>query len=173
MAQTQVRGTQVLNQSIGRDDVVTAVSGQAVVAKIVQGVGISLSSTGADSGTGDVTVRQILGSVYLGGSRSISVAPSPAAYTPVPDYLDFVAPWTMTGTVRADIWTRNAGVTVTAQLYNVTDATVTGTSSGVTQVTATEVTFAVSLVAGKRYRLRILASAAGEGVFGIGKFEGA
>jgi len=56
MAQTQVRGSQVLNNTIQRQDLDTSTVGQALVTKLVQGAGITLSSTGADSGTGDVTV---------------------------------------------------------------------------------------------------------------------
>jgi hypothetical protein len=59
MAQTLIRGTQVLDGSIQRPDLDTTTAGKAVIAKIVQGSGISLSSTGADSGTGDVTVSGV------------------------------------------------------------------------------------------------------------------
>src|SRR5258705_3497356 len=53
---TTIRGKQVLDGSIQRPDLDITTAGQAVVAKLVQGSGITLSSTGADSGTGDVTV---------------------------------------------------------------------------------------------------------------------
>jgi len=56
MAITQVRGTQVLDGSVQRTDLDVTTAGQAVIRKIVQGAGITISSTGADSGTGDVTV---------------------------------------------------------------------------------------------------------------------
>jgi hypothetical protein len=56
MAATTVRGAQVRDQAIQRVDIDTATPGQALVAKVVQGAGIQLSSTGGDSGTGDVTV---------------------------------------------------------------------------------------------------------------------
>jgi hypothetical protein len=56
MAVTAVRGGQVQDGSIQRVDLDVSTVGQAVVAKLVQGVGITLSSTGADSGTGDVTI---------------------------------------------------------------------------------------------------------------------
>jgi hypothetical protein len=59
MPQTVIRGTQVLDGSIQRADLDVSTAGKAVVAKIVQGTGISLSSTGADSGTGDVTVSGV------------------------------------------------------------------------------------------------------------------
>jgi hypothetical protein len=56
MAITTIRGKQVLDASIQRADLDTVTVGQAVVAKLIQGTNVSLSSTGADAGTGDVTV---------------------------------------------------------------------------------------------------------------------
>jgi len=56
MPPTVIRGAQVLDGTIQRADLDTSTVGQAIVAKLVQGAGITLSSTGADSGTGDVTV---------------------------------------------------------------------------------------------------------------------
>jgi hypothetical protein len=56
MATTNIRGAQILNNTVQRQDLDTSTVGQAVITKIVQGIGVSLSSTGADSGTGDVTV---------------------------------------------------------------------------------------------------------------------
>jgi hypothetical protein len=56
MPATTIRGTQVLDGSIQRADIDVSTVGQAVTRKIIQGTGITLSSTGADSGTGDVTV---------------------------------------------------------------------------------------------------------------------
>jgi hypothetical protein len=56
MSITTIRGQQVLNGTIARADLNTSTVGQAVVAKLVQGSNITLSSTGADAGTGDVTI---------------------------------------------------------------------------------------------------------------------
>jgi hypothetical protein len=56
MASTVIRGAQIKDSTVQRHDLDTSTVGQAVVTKIVQGSGITLSSTGADSGTGDVTV---------------------------------------------------------------------------------------------------------------------
>lgn len=57
MAKTEVRGGQVKDTSIQRSDLDTVTAGLAVVAKIIQGSGVTLSSTGADAGTGDVTIN--------------------------------------------------------------------------------------------------------------------
>jgi hypothetical protein len=56
MGKTFVRSTNIEDGGVKRADLNTATSGDAVTTKIVQGTGISLSSSGADSGTGDVTV---------------------------------------------------------------------------------------------------------------------
>ena len=56
MPPTTIRGQQVLNGTIQRADLDVSTIGQAVVAKILQGTNVTLSSTGGDSGTGDVTI---------------------------------------------------------------------------------------------------------------------
>src|SRR5262245_2236103 len=56
MPPTNIRGGQVLDGSVQRTDLDVSTVGQSVVRKIVQGAGVTLTSTGADSGTGDVTV---------------------------------------------------------------------------------------------------------------------
>lgn len=53
---TAPSGRQILDGSIQRVDLDTTTVGQAVIRKVVQGAGISLSATGADAGTGDVTI---------------------------------------------------------------------------------------------------------------------
>lgn len=57
MPPTVIRGKQVLDGSIQRADLDTTTVGQAVVAKLVQGTNVTLSSTGGDAGTGDVTIN--------------------------------------------------------------------------------------------------------------------
>lgn len=61
MARTQTKTDQIADGGVTRDDLNTADSGKAVVRKIVQGSGITISSTGADSGTGDVTINSSAG----------------------------------------------------------------------------------------------------------------
>lgn len=56
MPATQIRGTNVLNGTISRDDLDINTVGKAVVSNIIQGSGITLSSTGGESGTGAVTI---------------------------------------------------------------------------------------------------------------------
>jgi FtsP/CotA-like multicopper oxidase with cupredoxin domain len=91
----------------------------------------------------------------------------------VPQAVEYVAPATYSGRVRAQIRAGSAGHTVTARLRNVTDSATAGTSSGVLGVTMTEVTFVVSIVAGKRYRLELSADTSGARAYGIGSVEAA
>lgn len=56
MANTNIRSRQIKDGDVLRADVNTSTSGSALITKVIAGTGISLSSTGADAGTGDVTV---------------------------------------------------------------------------------------------------------------------
>lgn len=57
MARTQVKGTQLGDESVGRPDLNVSTAGQAVTRKIIAGTGVTISSTGVDAGTGDVTIN--------------------------------------------------------------------------------------------------------------------
>lgn len=58
MGRTQIRTHNLGDGEIKRDDLNTTTAGQAVVRKIIQGSGgLTISSTGVDSGTGDVTIN--------------------------------------------------------------------------------------------------------------------
>lgn len=57
MARTEVRGGQIKDTSVSRADLDTSTIGEAVVRRIIAGTNITLGSTGADTGTGDVTVN--------------------------------------------------------------------------------------------------------------------
>jgi hypothetical protein len=72
MAQTVIRGTQILNNTVQRQDLDTSTVGQALVTKIVQGTNVTLSSTGADSGTGDVTINVPGGGVGPAGLNAFN-----------------------------------------------------------------------------------------------------
>lgn len=76
MATTNITSGQIRDGEVKRADLNTATSGSAVITKIIAGTGISLSSTGADTGTGDVTVNSTSGLVWntvSGTSQSASV----------------------------------------------------------------------------------------------------
>jgi hypothetical protein len=57
MARTEIRGGQVKDTSIGRSDLVTGVSGEAVVTKVAGSNRITVTYDGADAGTGDTVVN--------------------------------------------------------------------------------------------------------------------
>lgn len=57
MAKTTLSGKQITDGSVQRADIDITTVGEALVAKLIQGTGVSLSSTGADAGTGDVTIN--------------------------------------------------------------------------------------------------------------------
>jgi hypothetical protein len=62
MARTQLNARQLLNGTIQQEDIDTTTTGKAMITKVVPGVGITLSSTGVDPGTGIVTINAIGGS---------------------------------------------------------------------------------------------------------------
>jgi hypothetical protein len=128
-----------------------------------------VSAAGIPAPSGSTTV--LSSPFFLGGSRNTSVAPSPAAWLPVPNYVPYTATASFGGRVRAQLFSRNAGVSASCRLYNVTDAVAVATSSAVTSQTATEVTFLVSITAGKTYRLEVSSGTSGEGVFCLGVLE--
>lgn len=64
---TSPTGKQIRDASIQRDDLDSITVGQSVTRKIVQGAGIVLNSTGADSGTGDVTVNAVVSDLVMSG----------------------------------------------------------------------------------------------------------
>jgi hypothetical protein len=53
---TQTRGRQIKDDDVGREDINVTTSGRALVTKVLAGTNIGISYTGADVGTGDVTV---------------------------------------------------------------------------------------------------------------------
>jgi hypothetical protein len=70
MPVTSIRGTQVVDGTIQRHDLDTNTVGQAVVAKLIQGANVTLSSTGGDAGTGDVTISVPGGGVGPAGKNA-------------------------------------------------------------------------------------------------------
>jgi hypothetical protein len=74
MAQTVIRGAQIKDSTVQRHDLDTSTVGQALVTKIVQGTNVTLSSTGADSGTGDVTISVPGGGVGPAGLNAFNTA---------------------------------------------------------------------------------------------------
>lgn len=57
MPVTGLRGRQILDGDVLRNDLNITKSGSAVIRRIIAGTNITISSTGADTGTGDVTIN--------------------------------------------------------------------------------------------------------------------
>lgn len=57
MARTQIRGQQILDGSIKRKDLNVDDPTHAVIRRVIAGTGVTISSTGVISGTGDVTIN--------------------------------------------------------------------------------------------------------------------
>jgi hypothetical protein len=53
----KVTGEQIKDNTIQRKDIDVTTVGQSVITKIIQGSGVTIQSTGADAGTGDVTIN--------------------------------------------------------------------------------------------------------------------
>lgn len=74
MPPTLIRGAQVKDGSIQRADLDTATSGQAVITKVVAGTNVTISSSGTDPGTGDVTVNVPSGGVGPAGQPAYTTS---------------------------------------------------------------------------------------------------
>jgi hypothetical protein len=68
MAVTQLNTAQVKDGSINRDDLDITTPTKAVVRKIIAGTNITISETGVDAGTGDVTINASV----TGGSLTLT-----------------------------------------------------------------------------------------------------
>ncbi len=104
MAITQFRASQLGANSVGRDEVNTTVSGQALITRIIQGTGITISSTGVDTGTGDVTINAS-GAGIVRSINSITTTTSGAA-TALTDYV-YLASGTFTFTLPTAVGNTN------------------------------------------------------------------
>jgi len=57
MTQTTVTGKQIKDDTVYREDLNTDLTGHALITKVIAGTGISITYTGVDAGTGDVTIN--------------------------------------------------------------------------------------------------------------------
>lgn len=113
MGKTQVRGEQIGDSEIQRDDLDVTTAGQAVIRKVIQGAGgVTISSTGADSGTGDVTINA--GNVEgVDGTRHI--------------YVGGAEPSNAVG-VNGDVWIPDTATVLTGLKGFVNHGSVAGTA---------------------------------------------
>lgn len=112
MPQTQIPSQQIQDGGIQRADLcVAGAAGTNVIAKAIQGTGIQLNATGAEAGTGDVTVglaaiatQSILGNVSIGAAVPVGIT---AWANP---------PW-----LTAVAWGKITGTPTTLAGYGITD----------------------------------------------------
>jgi hypothetical protein len=57
MARTTLTGRQISDGSVQRADIDISTTGQALITKVIAGTNVTITSTGANSGTGDVTIN--------------------------------------------------------------------------------------------------------------------
>jgi hypothetical protein len=123
--------------------------------------------TGGGGGGGSTTVVNGVLEGDLGGSRQVGVSHS--TWTPTKEYRDWECP--ADGTYRAvvEVWTDDAGTSVTPRVYDVTGASVAQTGASSTSTTPATQTLSFSAVAAHVYRLQVLPGNTAAAVYGIGK----
>lgn len=123
-----------------------------------------VGSGGISSGGGTVVVSYSRLHAHLGGSRTELLLT--AAWTPIVGYQTFTCPASGAYTFRHEAQTENAGTSVQVRLYDVTSAAAVAgsTSTASTATSWTEVSAAVSLTAGHKYRAEVIGSNATYGV---------
>lgn len=119
MAITQIRGSQILDESIGRVDLNATVPGNAVIKKVILAAslaaqGMTLTQTGIDSGTGDVT---------LGGTLT---AAAPAGFNAG----SWTAPLFNAQSATIATWTPPAGSASAPGITGFPGASISGTATG-------------------------------------------
>jgi len=122
------------------------------------------------TGGGGSTIKH---TAYLGGSRNTSAQKtSPPSWVPVVGWVQWVCPAGVTsGIVRAEVWAKSPGVSITLRFFDIDADAAVDTASPITTTTAAPILFAVSpLVEGNSHRLEVLASETSD-VFAIGSIE--
>lgn len=80
MARTEVRSKQIKDGGVKREDLNVDIPGRAVTTRIIAGDNVSITSTGVDSGTGDVTINSTGNGGGDGGitaSSTVFIVPPP------------------------------------------------------------------------------------------------
>lgn len=79
MAVTNVRGRQLKDDDITRADLNVTTAGSAVIRKVIAGTNITITSTGVDAGTGDVTISAATGTT-LNGTGFVRMSGTTVSY---------------------------------------------------------------------------------------------
>lgn len=135
MARTQISGSLIEDSSVGRSDINTSTSGEALVTKIIVNSPLTMSQTGVDSGTGDVTLgfnnsnfvtsfNSRVGTVVLTNTDVTNAL----GYSPISGNETITLSGDITGSGSTSISTTLANTTVTPGSY--TNANITVDSAG-------------------------------------------
>jgi len=79
MTQTQIKSSQLLDEGVRRADINVSISGHALITKVLVGAGLTEAHTGADTGTGDVTLSLGNHSAALLTSGNLDIARMPVS----------------------------------------------------------------------------------------------
>jgi hypothetical protein len=149
MARTQINGSLIENFSVGRSDINTSTSGEALITKLLVNTPLTITSTGANPGTGDVTLglstanlltsfNTRTGAVTLTGTDVINAL----GFTPVSGNQTITLSGDVTGSGATSISTSLSNTGVTAGSYTSANITVdakgriTAASNGISSVPA-------------------------------------
>lgn len=146
MSKTLVNGAQVLNGTIARIDLNTTTAGAAVITKLIAGTNVTITSTGVDPGTGDVTIGLSASASgvtsIFGRSGTVVKATGDYAVADITGAAALASP-AFTGTPTAPtvaIGDSSTSLATTAfikaQSYLTTASNISGTSANVTGIVA-------------------------------------
>lgn len=142
MARTQITGSALSSGTVTRSDMNTTSTGTAVITKVIAGTGVTISNTGVDAGTGDVTVNATINAPVvksISGSATIDAtyAPQTSGYQGIVN-ANSASALTVTIPLNATV-SYPVGTIISVAQMGAGQVTI-GAASGVTVVTASSLT---------------------------------